>query len=69
MLLCEDWIAESNRISVLGLLSNLTVQDVVPYPALLREMCVLLTLTEGRGAGKGQIACVFEETGETVFAS
>lgn len=43
--------------------------DQPPYPLLYRELCVFLTLTEGRGEADAQIICIFEETGQMVFTT
>jgi hypothetical protein len=70
MLLCEDWKvdpANTRRLTIIGLITNIHAVDQPPYPILYREMCVFLALTEGRGQGEGQIVCVFEETGQRVF--
>lgn len=70
MLLCDDWLLDPQnprRVSIVGLLSNIHVVDVPPYPLLYRELCVFLALTEGRGQGYGHLVIVLEETGETIF--
>jgi hypothetical protein len=70
MILCEDWIAapqDAPRVTIIGLLSNIRTIDQPPYPLVYHQLCVFLALTEGRGEGTGRIACVFEETGQTVF--
>jgi hypothetical protein len=72
MIPCEDWhVSEDNsrRITVIGLLSNIDSIDDPPYPLLFPELCVFLALTEGRGNGQGWIKCVYEETGQAVFAT
>jgi hypothetical protein len=70
MLLCDDWRADgpnNRRVTIVGLVWNINSVDDPPYPLFYSELCVFLALTEGRGQGEGHIACVFEETGETVF--
>ena len=70
MILCEDWIAapqDAPRVTIIGLLTNIRAIDQPPYPLVYRQLCIFLTLTDGRGEGKGKIVCRFEETGETVF--
>jgi len=70
MLLCNDWeLDPSNdrRITIIGLISNIYSLEDPAYPLLYREICVFLTLTEGRGQGEAKIVCVMEETGEMVF--
>lgn len=72
MLICDDVEVESLvpfRVNIWGLLSTIYVRDVSPFPARVRMLCVMLTLTEGRGRGIGKIACVHEESDETVFES
>lgn len=70
MLLCDDWRfepANSRRISIIGLISNIHALDDPPYPLEYEAICVFLTLTEGRGSGKCKIVCTFEETGQPIF--
>jgi hypothetical protein len=70
MILCDDWRSDPNnsrQVTIVGLLSNINSIDQPPYPLLYRELCIFLVLTEGRGQGEGQIACVFEDTGMKVF--
>jgi hypothetical protein len=70
MLLCDDWRLDgpnNRRVTIVGLIWNIHSLDEAPYPLFYREFCVFLALTEGRGQGEGHIACVFDETGETVF--
>jgi hypothetical protein len=57
------------RLNIGGLLSTIHVQDMPPFPARIELLSVLLTLTEGRGRGIGQIVCVHEESDQKVFAS
>jgi hypothetical protein len=70
MILCDDWKCEpenNNRVTIVGLLSYFRSTGSPPYPLRLRELCVFLVLTEGRGQGEGKIVCVFEDTGQKVF--
>jgi hypothetical protein len=70
MLLCDDWRVDqenARRVTIIGLISNIHALEDPPYPLMYREMCVFLALTEGRGSGEGNIACIFEETGQKVF--
>jgi hypothetical protein len=70
MLLCEDWHTdpdEQQRITIVGLISQIVALDEPAYPLLYQQLCVFLVLTEGRGQGEGQIVCVLEETGQKVF--
>lgn len=72
MLLCQDWQtdnANDRRINVTGLISSIRAVDEALYPLLYPEICVLLVLTEGRGRGEGKIVCVWDDSGETVFAT
>jgi hypothetical protein len=72
MIVCEDWgtdPANTNRINVYGLLSNVYSHEDPPYPLLVEELCVLVLLTETRGSGEAQIICVREETGQRTFAT
>jgi hypothetical protein len=70
MLLCDDWRLDSDnnrRVTIIGLISTIRAIADPPYPLFYREMCIFLTLTEGRGQGEGKIVCVFEENGQKVF--
>lgn len=70
MILCEDWDTDPQnrrRVNILGLLSNIHSVERPGYPLLCERLCVLLILTEGRGAGTAEIVCVFEESGRRVF--
>lgn len=70
MLLCDDWNldpANHRRVTIIGLISNIHALDQPPFPLQYRELCVFLALTEGRGQGEGQIVCVFEDSGQTMF--
>jgi hypothetical protein len=72
MLLCDDWQLDpgnDRRITVHGLMSNVHSTDDPPYPLLLRELCVLLVVTDGYGQGMGRVVCVNEDTGQGVFRS
>jgi hypothetical protein len=70
MLLCDDWQQDPqkrNRVSIIGLISNIRATGDPPYPLLYLEMCVFLVLAETRGQGKARIVCIHEETGQKVF--
>jgi hypothetical protein len=70
MILCEGWeISLENpcRVNIFGLLSNIRAVEKPFYPLLYRELCVLLVLTGGRGQGKCEIKCVFEDTDQIIF--
>lgn len=72
MLLCEDCRvdpADPRRVDIVGLLTNIRSLDDPPYPLLYPELCVFVAMTECRGEGRVQIACVHEETGRRVFVS
>jgi hypothetical protein len=72
MVLCEDWWIDptnQRRISIIGLVSHFNTIDDPPYPAVCEELCVFLSLTEGRGQGMGKIVCTFEESGEKIWES
>src|SRR5690242_5168770 len=72
MLLCDDWridAANNRRITIIGLISNIHALDDPPFPLLHREMCVFLALTNGHGQGEGNIVCVFESSGNEIFAT
>ncbi len=72
MILCDDWEfapADSGRVCVYGLTSNIHSIDEPPYPLLVEEVCVFLALTDGYGKGEAKIQCVFEETGARAFAT
>lgn len=69
MILCDDWEfapADSGRVCVYGLTSNIHSIDEPPYPLLVEEVCVFLALTDGYGKGEAKIQCVFEETGASL---
>lgn len=70
MILCEDW--EINRdnpnlVNIIGLLSNIRSLEEPFYPLYYQEICVFIVLTGGRGQGKSEIRCVFEETDQIIF--
>src|SRR5690349_6627544 len=70
MLLCDDWHLDHDdgqRVTIVGLVSNIHALDDPAYPLLYRELCVFLALTEGFGAGEAKIACVHEESGQLIF--
>jgi hypothetical protein len=70
MIVCEDWDVDPNRplmTNIYGILSNIDSIDSSPYPLLYPEICVVLMLTAGHGAGKGQIICTFEDTGQRIW--
>jgi len=70
MILCDDWRwdpVNNQRVTIVGLLSYFRSTGSPPYPLRLRELCVFLVLTEGRGQGEGKIVCVFEDTAQKVF--
>jgi hypothetical protein len=70
MILCDDVLrdpGDDRRVSILGLISNIRPSGDEPYPLTHAELCVFLSLTEGRGQGIGKIACVDEESGRVAF--
>jgi hypothetical protein len=70
MLLCDDWRldpANNQRVTIIGLISNIYAVDDPPFPLFYREMCVFLALTDGHGQGEGKIVCTFEASGQKVF--
>src|SRR5205085_10385088 len=70
MILCEDWQIDpgkATRVDIKGLLSNIESMGTPAFPLLYRELCIYIALTECRGSGSANIACVFEETGRKVF--
>lgn len=72
MILCEDWLVDVDnprRLSILGLLSNISSVDEGSYPLIQPELCVFLALTEIRGVASMRIVCIFEETGQAVFGT
>jgi hypothetical protein len=72
MLICDDVVVASvspPRLNVEGLLTSIQVRDLPPFPARVRRLTVLLTMTEGRGRGIGQIICMHEESDQQMFAS
>lgn len=72
MLLCDDWRLDgpnNRRVTIVGLMWTVYSIDDPPFPLYYREFCVFLALTAGRGQGQGHIVCVFEDTGEVVFAT
>lgn len=69
MILCNDWSIDpknQNRINIFGLLGNIRAKDDV-YPMIQPQLCVVLILSEVRGAGRAFIRCVLEVTDEVVF--
>jgi hypothetical protein len=72
MLLCNDWRTDpenENRITIVGLLSNIHPRAGESFPLIVREICVVLLLTDGYGHADFSIVCMNDETGEVVFAS
>ena len=54
MLLSEDLRINSSNphlVDIIGLLTNLVSLEEPPFPLRYPELCVFLTLTEGRGQG------------------
>jgi hypothetical protein len=72
MILCTDWGPDPSnprRANIYGLPSSIRSSNQPPYPLLIRQMCVFMSLTEGRGAGDAEIICASEDTGQVVFAT
>jgi hypothetical protein len=70
MLLSDDWRLDpvnNQRVTIVGLISNIHALDDPPFPLLYKEMCVFLALTDGHGQGEGKIACVYEASGQKIF--
>jgi hypothetical protein len=70
MLLCDDWHldpANNQRVTIVGLITNIHAVDDPPFPLLYREMCVFLALTDWHCQGEGNIVCIFEASGQKVF--
>jgi hypothetical protein len=72
MILCVGWGPDPSnprRVNIDGLLSSIRSRSQPPYPAHVREMCVFLCLTGGRGTGGAEIVCTSEDNGQVVFVT
>ncbi len=72
MILCEEVVRDPQRPgrpTAAGLLWFLGWPDGLTTPLHLERLVVLLILTDGRGIGRGRIACINEETGQPIFGS
>ncbi|MBI1899581.1 MAG: hypothetical protein HYS13_00525 [Planctomycetia bacterium] len=72
MILCDDCRvndANPRLINLYGLLTNIDPGAESAHPLQYDQLCVYLALTECRGVGAAEIVCMFEETGERVFAT
>ena len=70
MIVCQDWrlIPErGNLVGIEGLINTIRSVDDPPYPLLYPEICVLLTLTSGRGQGESCLVCSNEDTDQAIF--
>ena len=68
MLLAEDFVidpVDHRQVTIVNLRATYRVLD--EYPALVEEICCVFAVTDGRGDGSIQIACVDEETERPVF--
>lgn len=70
MIICQDWklIPErGNLVGIDGIIDTIRSVDDPPYPLLYPEICVLLTLTSGRGRGESYLVCSNEDTDQIIF--
>jgi hypothetical protein len=70
MIVCDDLLtsqARPNSPIIVGLIANISAEGEPRYPFTLGRLCVLVVLTEGRGAGRAHLRLVLEETGQTVW--
>jgi hypothetical protein len=58
---------DEKRVDIYGLITDIFPGSDTAYPFGVTSLCVMLVLVEVRGAGRGQVRCVFERTGEVVF--
>jgi len=72
MLVCDGWRADpenAKRITIVGLVNKVAPRPGESFPLLVREMCVVLFLTEGYGRSSCKVMCVNDETGKIVHDS
>jgi hypothetical protein len=69
MVLCNDVrpsVDDANQDDIIGTLT--TVWPAAGgFPIIRRKFCVYLLMSNGRGTGTAQVACVHEDTGLTVW--
>ena len=68
--LCEDVLADpanSQRISLDGLLSSIRSIDQPPYPLLMREICAYVQMTECRGVASFLVQIRHPDSGKLIF--
>ena len=71
-LLAEDFAANPvspKKVSVIDLLVSIRPEDDPAYPILVKQICCVVWLTDGRRSGQAQIVCVDDETSEPLFSS
>jgi hypothetical protein len=71
MILCEDARLEGAPPGSLNIraLTYRLISRSGTFPAYLPDLCALLILRNGRGAGTGQVVGVHEDTGRTICRS
>lgn len=72
MILCDEVLPDPQRpgkLMIVGLTSLINWPAASTEPLRMERLVVLLVLTDGRGAGMGQIICRNEEGGDPVFGS
>jgi hypothetical protein len=72
MILCDEVVSNPRKpgtLDVNGLVWLVRWPAGGTVPARLDRLVALLILTDGRGAGRGRIRCLNEETGMPIFGS
>ncbi|HVK18437.1 MAG TPA: hypothetical protein VM533_15995 [Fimbriiglobus sp.] len=72
MLLLDDIKTDPNnpkKLILRGLVQTIRLTEPVQLPAVIEELCVLFSLSGGRGVGTVQIRAMDDETGQFAFGS
>jgi hypothetical protein len=70
LIVCEDVQTDPDnprRVTLVGLVSAIRSLEEPTFPRLYRELCVLLQLTECRGAAEGRVEIQHADSGQVVF--
>ncbi|MGI8981054.1 MAG: hypothetical protein ACR2FY_17650 [Pirellulaceae bacterium] len=71
-ILAEDFLANPTnpkKVSIIDVLVAIRPEQEPAYPMLVKEICCVIWLTDGRRSGESQIVCVDDETSRPLFAS
>ena len=72
MILCQDWNVDDGAsllINVRGLLTSIRSVELPAYPMDYAELCLLVFLTECRGAADVMVTCVDDEHELVIYES